>query len=240
MDSSGLIGFGAEERVFDDVPPPYQQAVRHVEEQFDREAFYDAVDDPSSYVFFGVAPARVGIDYDWPRVPPFLGWALWTDDKDRFVPIDTAERIFDRLGLHPVNTFEKEVNVRDFHPERYTIPDSAWYDGPAVAVLVENRRGGHAVLENPAIERTDDSEPIYGDPSEVVPSLVTAERIERASEAIETRGKAVTTDEVRSRVFEMIASEEFDRLDAGSIDWRTLRSEIGSVVAERLGETAGH
>ncbi|GGC49040.1 hypothetical protein [Haloferax sulfurifontis] len=97
MKPSGLLVFGDRQRVFDDVPPPYEHAVRHVREQFDRDAFYDAVDDPSAYVFFGVAPCNVGIDYDWDRIPSFLGCAVWNEAKEQLHPIDKAERVFERL-----------------------------------------------------------------------------------------------------------------------------------------------
>ncbi|KAB1190788.1 MULTISPECIES: hypothetical protein [Haloferax] len=239
MDSSGLLVFGAEERVFDDVPPPYQNAVRHVREQFDRDAFYDAVDDPSAFVFFGVAPCNVGVDYEWERVPPFFGWSVWSENKHRLLPIDIAERIFDRLGLTPLNTFRKEVNVRDFHPERYDVPESAWYDGPAAGVIIENRRGGSAIIENRPTEVEDELQPIHGDPEAVATSLVTADRIERAIDAIENRSGSVTTEEVRTRVFEMVACEEYRRLDAGNVEWVALRSAIGPVVAAELGGASG-
>ncbi|MFC7205249.1 hypothetical protein ACFQJC_17200 [Haloferax namakaokahaiae] len=238
MKPSGLLVFGDRERVFEDVPPPYEHAVRHVREQFDRDAFHDAVDDPSAYVFFGVAPCNVGIDYDWDRIPPFLGRAVWNEDKERLLPIDKAERVFERLGLTPMNSFQKEVNVRDFHPERFEIPESAWYSGPAAGVVIENRRGGTALIQEIVVDEKSNYEPIQGEPTAVSNDLVTKARISRAIEAIETHGKTATTTEVHARVFEMVVREEYVRLDQGSIDWKTLRSAVGSAVAERLGELA--
>ncbi len=237
MASSGLLAFGDSERSFDEVPPPFGLAVRHVREQFDRDAFFDAVSDPSGYVFFGIAPCAVGVDYDWERTPPFLGWSVWSEEKGRLLPIDTAERIYERLGLTPLDTFQKEVNVRDFHPERYEIPGSAWYDGPARGVIVENRRGGCALLENDAVIDGDAPEPIRGDPETVANELVTERRLDHAVAAVEELGKPVTTDDVRTRVFEMVAREEYDRLDAGGVEWKNLQSAIGSVVAAELGRT---
>ena len=235
MAPSGLISFGGRERVFDDVPPAFAHAVRHVRDRFDRDGFHDAVADPSGFVFFGVAPCNVGIDYDWSRLPPFLGWSVWSEEKHRLLPIDTAERIYDRLGLVPLNTFQKEVNVRDFHPERYDIPESNWYDGGAAGVVVENRHGGSARIENPTVGQGGESDPFRGDPSVVAESVVTDDRMRRAIDAVENRGTSVTTDEVRTRVFEMVACEEFERLDAGNVEWEALRSAIGSVVATKLG-----
>jgi hypothetical protein len=236
MEDSGLLVFGDRTRVFDDVPPPYEHAVRHVETAFDRDAFRAAVDDPSTYVFLGIAPCYVGVEYEWNRIPPFLGHGIWSEDRGRLLPIDKAERVFERLDLTPVNSFEKEVNVRDFHPGRYSIPDSAWYNGPAAGVLVENRRGGSAVVRNEAVDNRPAPEPIRGDPADIAALLVTEDRLERAIAAVESDGQSVTTTAVRERIFEHIVQEEYIRLDSGGVDWESVRSSVGSLVARKLGD----
>ncbi|RDZ50889.1 hypothetical protein C5C07_18975 [Haloferax sp. Atlit-4N] len=236
MEPSGRLLFGDRDRVFDDVPPPYESAVRHVRERFDRDAFHDAVDEPGAYVFFGVAPCNVGIDYDWERIPAFLGWTIWSGAKERLLPIDKAEQVFERLGLTPLNTFQKELNVRDFHPERLDIPESAWYAGPAAGVVIENRRGGRALVEDTAVDERRDHEPIRGEPAELADDLVTDARVGRAVET----SQSPTTAEVHARVFESIVREEYLRLDNGRVDWEALRSAVGSVVAEKRGKSADY
>ncbi|WP_148413604.1 hypothetical protein [Haloferax sp. KTX1] len=233
MAPSGRLFFGDRDRVFDDVPPPYECAVRHVRERFDRDAFHDAVGDPEAYVFFGVAPCNVGLDYDWERLPPVLGWAIWNEPNERLLPIDKAERVFERLGLTSVNTFQKELNVRDFHPDRFDIPDSAWYDGPAAGVVIENRRGGRARIQELSGDGMDDHEPIRGEPNEIADDLITDTRLHRAIEAAEASRKSPTTADVHARVFETVVREEYARLDRSRVDWETLRSAVGSVVAEK-------
>ncbi|OYR50366.1 hypothetical protein DJ73_16180 [Halorubrum sp. Ea1] len=81
MDESGLLRFGGPEAVYDDldaVPPAVRPAVRHARDRFDREALRRAVADPAGVTFFGVATHRCGTDYDWDRIPPFLGTDVWT------------------------------------------------------------------------------------------------------------------------------------------------------------------
>ncbi|WP_396613282.1 hypothetical protein ACH9L7_13725 [Haloferax sp. S1W] len=235
MTAAGLLVFGDRERRFDDIPPVTKYAVRHVRDRFDRDAFYDAVSDPTDFVFFGVAPCNLGLDYDWARLPPFLGHAVWTDEQERLLPVDAAEQAFERLGLDPVNTVEKEVNVRDFHPSRYEIPDSMWGDGPAAGIIVENRRGGRALLRNPVLDDRASPEPIRDDAASVADRLVTDDRLERAVDAVESAENPVTTEAVHARVFEMVAREEYVRLDKGGVDWDALRSAVGSVVGAALG-----
>lgn len=234
MESSGRLVFGSREQVFDDVPPPYEHTVRHIREQFDRNAFHGAVEDPSAYVFFGVASCHVGVAYDWDRMPSFLGYTIWNGAKERFLPLDTAEQVFERLNLAPVNAFQKEVNVRDFHPERFEMPDSEWYDGPAAGIRIENRSGGSALMNTGAINEQRVDEPLDDDPRVVANELVTDGRIARAIEAIETSGKPVTTADVHARVFELLVREEYIRLDQSRIDLEAVRSAVRPVVAKEL------
>ncbi|WP_144920351.1 hypothetical protein [Halorubrum salsamenti] len=80
MDESGLLSFGDPETTYsgpEAVPLALRSAVRHVRDRFDREALRDAVDDPEDVVFFGVATHHRGTDYDWDRLPPFLGSDVW-------------------------------------------------------------------------------------------------------------------------------------------------------------------
>jgi hypothetical protein len=234
MESSGLLIFGDRERVFDDIPPKYEHAVRHIRDEFDRDAFHSAVENPSAYDFFGVAPCHVGVDYDWDRLPSFLGLAIWSESNEQFVPSDRADKVFARLNLTPVNTFQKEVNVRDFSPEQFEMPDSAWYDGPAAGVRIENRSGGNALLTEPTVGEQPTDQLAHDEPPAVASELVTDTRVNRAVEAVEAAGNTVTTGEVQTRVFEMIVREEYVRLDQSGVDVETLRSAVGSVVAQRL------
>jgi len=154
MDDSGLLRFGGPEATYADldaVPLALRSAVRCVRDRFDREALRSAVDDPAGVTFFGVATHRRGTDYDWDRLPSFLGTDVWVGGGGEadagttdgaFRPPDSVAAIFDGVGLDPVNAVAREVNARDFDPDRYAVPASAWRDGPAAGVVVRNKRGG--------------------------------------------------------------------------------------------------
>lgn len=178
MDESGLLRFGDPERVFETVeavPLALRPAIAHVRGRFDREALRDSVDDPAGIVFFGVATHHRGTDYEWDRIPPFLGTDVWSEStaesaestaktagstkstaeptatasdgaSGAFRPPDAVAAIFDGVGLDSVNAIEREVNARDFDPGAYEIPESAWYDGPAAGVVVRNKRGGRGKM----------------------------------------------------------------------------------------------
>jgi len=122
---SGLIEFGDADRVYADpdaLPPQYGHAVRHVRETLDRAALRGAVEDVEAVVFFGQATQYRGIDYDWARLPSFVGIEIRAADAEQFRPPDAVDGIFDRLGLDAVTPVAQEVRARDFDPASSEIP----------------------------------------------------------------------------------------------------------------------
>jgi len=164
LQNSGIIEFGDGERVYasgDELPPQYQHAVRHICSRLDREALRAAVDDPSAIIFFGTAMQYQGVEYDWERTPSFLGQEVWSATNERFRPPDAVDGIYERLGLQAVTPLEQELPARDFDPDRYEIPQSTWYDGPAAGVVIRDKQGHRARLSNPDVgdvESTSSSE----------------------------------------------------------------------------------
>ncbi|WP_435100007.1 hypothetical protein [Halorubrum sp. N11] len=232
MDESGLLRFGDSETTYADaeaVPLALRPAVRYVRDRFDREAFRSAVDDPEEVVFFGVATHHRGTDYDWDRLPPFLGTDVWTGSRggsDRganaeskagsFRPPDAATAIFEGIGLGSVNAIEREVNARDFDPEAYEIPGSAWRDGPAAGVVVRNKRGGRGkILADRAAAEAEGKTLTSDDPEAIAATHATDNRFERVIGDLDRRGEGVTVDAVTDRVVELIARETPVRFGGG-------------------------
>lgn len=220
LQESGAIQFGSERRVFDDVdaaPPQCRRGIRYVRERLDRETLRHAVDDVSDLTFVGRATHRGRIDYDWERLPPFLGLDVWSADASAFRPPEAAQGIFDQLGLDSANAVERELHSRDFDPERYTIPESAWYDGPAAGIQLRDKRGGRARLPNREIP--DSGDPIDADDAESLAAAVATERrFERVAERLHDRGWGLSVDLLQERVLDDIYREEDGRLFAGQRD----------------------
>lgn len=177
------LQFGDGRRWFEPWAEPLgvRAAVRWVRERFDRPAFEDAVDAPADYEFLGVATRNEGVDYDWERLPAFLG--LDVRGPAGLLPVDRATSAFDRLGLTPVNSLEREVPARHFQPARHEVPASAWYDGPAAGTLVRRKDGGRALIPG-------------GEPSVGAESLVPAAFVERYAtpEAVDAATAALGPD----------------------------------------------
>ena len=249
MDDSGLLQFGGPDETYrnlDDAPLAVRPAIRRVRARFDREALRASVEDPEAVVFFGVATHHRGIDYDWERLPPFLGAEVWVAEATAadesaastasstssdtsagaFRPPDAVEAIFDGVGLDPITAVEREVNARDFAPAAYSIPESAWDDGPAAGVVVRNKRGGRGVItgERSGSAPTWDGEPTpatrAGDAGDGAGAIdrsaaryATPGRFERAVGSLERDGTPVTVGALAERVVEVVARETPARFD---------------------------
>ncbi|WP_336001784.1 RNA ligase family protein [Halorientalis halophila] len=238
---SGRLRFGDRSRVYDDpdeVPEPYNHAVRHVQRNLDRDALREAVDDVETVVFFGEAMHRHAIDYDWERTPSVLGFDVWSATEERFLQPDAAERIFDRLGLDPVPVIERERNARDFDPDSYTIPQSAFYDGPAEGVVVRNKRGQRAKIVHPDFREVDDTVPVDGSAPELARTFATDRRLRKLAARLEDRDRTVTFQALYERVLEDIVREEHKRLYHGdaSVDRSEFRSEVAARTRAFLDE----
>ncbi|MDR9431433.1 MAG: RNA ligase family protein [Natronomonas sp.] len=242
---SGLLRFGDRTRVYDDpdaVPPPYEHAVDHVQRRLGREALRNAVDDVESVVFFGVSTHRRTIEYDWDRLPSFLGFDVYSTETEAFRPPGATQGIFERLGLEPVNAFERELHTRDFDPESYSVPDSAWYDGPAAGVVVRNKHRGRAMLRHPAVPATDGEPTPIPDgvsESELAERYATDPRLRGLASRLESRGEAVTFETLYDLATTEIIREKHRRLlhGASPVDMSAFRSAVAARVRSFLDET---
>jgi hypothetical protein len=239
---TGRIQFGDRTRVFDagDPPTAYEHAVSHVRERLNRERLQQALDDPSSVVFSGEAMHHGGVDYDWDHTPSFLGVDVWSGDREQFRPPDASEQIFEQVGLHPVNAVEKERNARDFDPESYEFPQSAWYDGPVAGVVVRNKRGGRALLRNPAVETDRTVTPVDGSPAEVAAAVAPTARFDRLSARLADEGRAVTFQSLYDLTLETVLRANHDRLthSQSTVDLSAIRGALAARTRAYLAETA--
>jgi len=233
LGESGAVAFGDDERVYasgEDLPPQYQHAVRHIRSHLDREALRAAVGEPSEIVFFGTAMQYQGVEYDWERTPSFLGCEIWSATNRQFRPPDAVDGIFTRLGLQPINPLDQEIAARDFDPDRYEMPQSAWYDGPAAGIVIRDKGGHRAKLSNPTVE--SDGSPPTADAvtaADLAASHGADSRLSRlVSESIPQQ--TLSADQLFERAYESALRELDPRLFApsGSVDRRAFRSALAA------------
>jgi hypothetical protein len=225
----GYLRFATGERPLDAEPPPrLRRAVRHVERSFDVDALLEEASHPRELVFYGVATVRDGIEYEWERLPPFLGFDAWDGARDRWLPNDAVDRAFEGLGLAAVNAVEKELPVRHFYPERYEVPGSAWYDGPAAGVVVRDSHGTRAVSRGPDAPSGDATPDLPTDPEALAAAVVTDDLVERLATEL---GDGATFD----ALFEATLGEAFRLAPAVVEGWDgTETRAFRGATAERL------
>jgi len=126
------------------------------------------------------------------------------------------------------------VNARDFDPEAYAIPDSAWRDGPAAGVVVRNKRQGRGKLrsgygDGRGRDRSGSrrSRRYRGDRFE----YATDDRFERVVDDLDRRNAGATVDAVADRVVEAIARETPVRFGEGSKG--TAPDRVRAAIIER-------
>ena len=230
---SGVLRFGDARREFGrEVPPRYRHAVRHVRESLDRGALRAAVEDVETVVFVAEATHRQAVPYDFARLPPVLGLDIHDEDRGGFLPPDAVERVFDRLGLTTVNTFDREVRAADFDPTPDAVPESTWYDGPAAGIVVRNKTGDVAKLPDPAVDRSYDPEPLEGDAAALAERLAIDDLLRRVLDR--------SADDAFERVFEAVLRRHHGRLlHAGTaVDLEAFRSALAGRVSEWRTESA--
>ncbi|WP_280538104.1 RNA ligase family protein [Halopenitus sp. POP-27] len=229
---TGVIRFGDRDRVYMDpaeIPEPYRHAVRHVRERLDREALRNAASDVEDVVFFGEATHRHTIDYDWDRTPSFLGFDVWSAAAGGFLPPDSVESILGELGLDAVHAVDREVRARDFDPDSYTIPGSAYYDGPAEGVVIRDKAGHRGMIQHPEFRDGSDfgfasgsapgsapDDPVSDrlDADAAADRFVTRRRFETIATRLAETDREVTFDALYDRVLEDVARRQHHLLYA--------------------------
>ncbi|MGM0605076.1 MAG: hypothetical protein ACQETB_05320 [Halobacteriota archaeon] len=251
--AGGTLRFGTERELFEEgsVPAPYQPAVRHVRESIDRSALTEAVATADSIDFFGVSTHKRRIDYEWDRLAPFVGVNIWSAAADAFLPPDVVQAAYRRLGLEPATAIQKEQRATDFDPDRYEVPASAWYDGPAFGVLVRNKNGHRARIRSESIDQTEG--PTRSDVNEgpnrsdvnttqsdatLAAELATDDRFDAIERKLESDGVAVTFDTVYERVFDRIVREHHHRLfeTHPPVDVQSFRSKLAEITRRRFNQ----
>ncbi|MFB6254428.1 MAG: hypothetical protein ABEI06_07455 [Halobacteriaceae archaeon] len=153
LSESGLIHYQSQNKTFTqtDVPPKFIATVNYIENNLQRDVLYQSLDRVNTISFQGIATYSNGIDYNWNKLPPFLGVEVIDHIEQEYKPPAQVHQIYDEIGLAPLNVITREVHLRDFHPERYSMPQSNWYDGPVYGVLLRDKGTKRAVLHNESI-----------------------------------------------------------------------------------------
>lgn len=157
---SGLLEFGGPEQHYDrQIPLKYRHATRAIRATIRRDPLRDALTDPTRVTIMGVAAHRRSTQYDWDRIPSFLGTDIFDEEQESYVSPDRARQVFDQLGLPSVNTFDREVRAQSFDRQTYSMPKSNWRGDLAAGIVLRNKAGAIGRIDG-SIDHTWRAEPI--------------------------------------------------------------------------------
>lgn len=91
-------------------------------------------------IFYGEAMLRHTINYDWEKIPPFLGFDVMTVGDGKFVDYDEKVSIFENADL-PIVSLIKRVKAKELRDAKLDddfVPKSQYYDGWAEGVVFKN------------------------------------------------------------------------------------------------------
>ncbi|WP_276410017.1 hypothetical protein [Haloarcula halobia] len=236
--ASGLVTFATARQSYDTataVPPQCRLAAQLVSERLDRDVLESATDDPGDVTFCGIATRNEGIEFDWQRVPAFVGVDVWSGRRDRFLPPDSATGIFERLGVPTLPAIDKEVTAAHADFSQYedpsTAPQSEWRDGHAAGVLIRDKSGRRAVVR--CEEHDSQPAPDAREATALAAKYATDDRIERAAAALRVDAQAATVDAVCDRLVSEVARESYVDLFSDG-EFVASLSAFRSAVAERV------
>jgi hypothetical protein len=227
-----------------DVDDTFDHAIEFVREETDKGALVEQDGLWGPFTFFGEAMHPHTLDYNWDKVPSFLGFDVYDHGLEQFLVFDNAEAVFEAIGL-PVVPVVYEGPAEDF--KDLEAPDSQYHDGPAEGVVIVNEDTGQR-----AKYRSDKFKEMHGsqsvsDPDEyelddsavLARQFTTEARVLKMIHKYENRGRTIEMsmmEDLWRDVFEDIIEEEFETIFLGRYDLNTkdFRSEVAGITADVL------
>lgn len=251
LTESGKLRFGSRRTKLgtdpDGIGGQFDDVTDYLAETVDRAALSRLEREHGPLVFFGENAVEHTLEYDWERLPQFLGFDVWLADEEAFAPYDLAVELIEAVGLEPAPLVERTTAAafRESHVPAdgdrsdvdYEIPESQYRDGPAEGVVVRNvATGRRAKIVAEAFrerrESTDDGPTT--DTERLVETYCTDARIRKAIFRLVDEGEWDAVEMPMMRDLPMAVIEDVFREEAREIalnDWeidtRELRKRVG-------------
>lgn len=224
-----------------DTNKSFRHAVEYVKQEIDRTAMLNLAKDYGGVTVFGESMHPHTLDYDWDEVPSFLGFDIWSHERECYMNPKVVESRMKTLDLPFVPT----LPLNEWEPGD-DIPRSEYRDGPAEGLVIKNAETGQrAKIRSEEFQEahggpTGGNEEYDGDDSIPLARKFTTEaRILKHIHKANDRGESVGMKDMEwfwEEVFEDIIEEEFETIFLGNyqIDTKDFRSEVASLTANYL------
>lgn len=240
VQSDGSLVVGSRDKVYtnpEDIPDPFMDTVEYVQDQSDSDELREDV------TYFGESMHPHTIEYDWPSVPPFLGFAVYNHKRGDFEPWPTARELFNRADLPTVPVVET-CQASEVATD-YDIPESEYYDGIAEGVVFWHENTSRAKLRSQEFKEShmEDSDPEeFAGETILVQQYCTPTRIDKQIDKLVDEGhslerslmgeglpQAVARDILEEHAHEIVSMNE-------TVDLKGFRSRVAKVCLTRIDE----
>lgn len=121
----------------------FRRCLSFIKEQIPKEA----IKKHDRLIFFGECCVKHSMDYDWDKIPAYLGFDIYDIESDKMIPFKEAKAIFKELNLDFVPVI-KELKAKDIvEVDEKMIPISAYAprgnpDQQAEGIVIKNYENG--------------------------------------------------------------------------------------------------
>lgn len=89
-------------------------------------------------IFFGEAILRHTLNYDFDKMPAFLGFDVWDIDKEVFLPYKKVVKLFKQYNIELCPFIKEGVWGKDLSEKDLEIPRSKYVDNWAEGIMIKN------------------------------------------------------------------------------------------------------
>jgi len=128
----GIFHFGSRNRelIEEKDKDQFKRCIDYIKEILEQFVFFERYYSFDRYEFFGEACFKHTINYDWNKIPPFIGYSIYDTVTHKFLPWHQVKKIFNDLGF----TVVPEADTDCY----YKIPKSKFYPGNAEGIVFFN------------------------------------------------------------------------------------------------------
>lgn len=118
----------------------FQRCIDYIKRTVDKSALQKLSNEKGSLIFFGEDCIKHTINYDWDRIPPFLGFDVYSFKKKTFFPFSSVDTMFYNIGLPTVPLILITDEKKDIQKLVKGINElkSEYYDGYAEGIVIKN------------------------------------------------------------------------------------------------------
>jgi hypothetical protein len=105
----------------------------------------DLIKEWNRHIFFGECMVKHSMDYDWKKIPPFLGFDVYDIAKEKMMSCDEAQELFKNLGLDfvPIIDLRDAKGINEINENMIPVSKYAALEGAlAEGIVFKNYHNG--------------------------------------------------------------------------------------------------